>query len=145
MKEDDFSYSKNFQCIVDGYKALYKESKETESDEGTILIFQGSITEVLFGVEGINTGNYGHVSKRLQEMGCIEFISRGGGGQPSTIRLHFAPNYQQYTIHKNRKVKDKNREYLQMFAALEQRIHSLEVRLNKLDGRVAQPMDSFDD
>ncbi len=146
---DDLSYPKLFEQCVQAYKLLYAESSDPEEigiDIGNAepyRVFRGSITRIIYNVKDVNSGNYSRLMTRLKEMGCIELVERGSGTIPSVVHLHFAPDYQRYTRAKGQhtKGKKKERQLEEQIIALSARLARLEVRVNRIDGRVAAPIE----
>jgi hypothetical protein len=77
--------------------AMYGElESRAEPHENGTLRFEGSKVDAFRGLK-ISQGYYSTIFDSLTEMGCIEQVRRGSGGQGSVILLHHPPVFDEYT------------------------------------------------
>ena len=77
-------------CTVFG--AMQKVAKSEKVAGKHALVWTGHTTH-LFRELGLATPYYSSVLQRLQQMGCLKQLSRGGGSAPSRWELLDDPNF----------------------------------------------------
>lgn len=71
-----------------------------DGDEG-VYVWTGSLTR-LFPDSGVAMSNYTRVTKALRNMNSVQIIQRGGGAQPTMIKLIKKPNLADFNTAKTR-------------------------------------------
>ena len=106
------------QCLAT-YKAMLKVSTPHPEQEG-VHVFTGFTTYLIESI-GLSISNYTPVMRRLQGMGCIRQLIRGGRGIPSVWVLLKDPCEEDFTRAGQRWKRDQDR-----IAELEARVDELE-------------------
>lgn len=141
--------SEQIPAIFNHMAAMYNElESRAEPHENGTLKFEGAKTDA-FRALGVSQGYYTTIFDSLTEMGCIEQIRRGSGGQGSVILLHHPPEFDEYvSIYRTRltrpspldtirqQVKDMQRRLPEI--DLNSFILSLDKRLTEIEERLEQ-------
>jgi hypothetical protein len=117
------------QCLL-VYTTMRERSAERIADGGHTANVYVGFTTYLFEDIGLSISNYTPVMRRLQSMGCIEQLARGGRGMPSEWLLLKEPTEHDFSRSTQRWRKDR------------ERIRVLEQRLDELEALVQQHTDT---
>jgi hypothetical protein len=111
------------------YAAMYADSQvktvKISSNEGPLRVYVGFTTYLFEGI-GLTISNYTPVMRRLQGMGCVKQLVRGGRGIPSEWVLIEEPTPRSFTRSGQRWLRDRDR-----IEELEQRVDDLEAMLTQ--------------
>lgn len=126
-----------FEKIEALYKAL-NACKGEKTPKGKVIHVQRT---KVFDTLGISRGYYSILYGALEDMGCIEHVTRGTQGKPSEMILHHAPNKEQYDPKRARSsltVKRQSASLAQRVTILERRLEGIEVKeaIVALDKRI---------
>lgn len=129
-----------YDACVTVYNGMHERS--TVVHEGRV--YKGRIS-TLFGQLEVSMGLYSKVMKRLKDMGCIDQLARGGGGQPSIFMLYASPTPSAFESTRNGGYISKERattaELQTIVAYLSQRVAHLEGQMaNMVEWRQQEVM-----
>jgi hypothetical protein len=68
-----------------------KARKVSAGAEGSMIVYEGALTELITKELYLPVPYYTHVTRKLKAMGCIKQLRRGGGASPSQWQLLTAP------------------------------------------------------
>lgn len=115
------------------YRMLHREAEDVDFEGDTVRVFEGSTTNV-FNRAHLSTPYYSHVMKRLQNMGCVRQIRRGGGSSMSRWLIITEPTPEAWAqaaemsrvtarsgkvVQLEQKVRDLQRQFVEMKAVLD--------------------------
>lgn len=125
MSEIENAPPKLFIHCITVFGAMHKKAKYEELNERTVPVYEGFLTK-LFQELSLATPYYSTVMRRLQKMGCVKQLSRGGGSAPSRWELITEPEYGLYED-----VETEIKQGTSRLTLLE-RVESLEAELKEL-------------
>lgn len=116
------------------FEEMHKQSKPQKiADGGTerhALVYEGFMTQ-LFRDLNLSTPYYSKILRRLQRMGCIIQLSRGGGNAPSRWELLKEPERDAFDDAENARRRIPTR-----LGQVEQRVVDINRRLQEVEGRL---------
>lgn len=125
---------KLYQHALRVFEEMHRHSKAQKiTDGGTerhALIYEGFMTQ-LFRDLNLSTPYYSKILRRLQRMGCIIQLSRGGGNAPSRWELLKEPELDAFDDAENARRRIPTR-----LGQVEQRMVDINNRLLEVEGRV---------
>lgn len=77
--------------------SVYHEMERNSTAEGEYKVWRGSLTGV-FDELKISRTHYTLIYRILEDGGFLSKLTRGGGGKPSAVALHFAPEASSLTL-----------------------------------------------
>jgi hypothetical protein len=139
MSEVEAAPPKLFEHVCRVFAEMRKSSSPINITDGGerrhALVYEGFPTR-MFQHLGLPTPYYTSVMRRLQEMGCIRQLSRGGGGSPSRWELTDDPTFDMYAEAEKLK-----RERPTRLGMVEDNVVALTERLGTLEERFAKLID----
>jgi hypothetical protein len=129
MTEYESAPPKLFIHCITVFEQMRREATYCElTDRGEtrhVPVYEGFLTK-LFQKLGLATPMYTLVMRRLQKMGCVRQLSRGGGSAPSRWELIEEPEYGAFEEAENKKPSTR-------LSVVEDHVGDIEARLAALE------------
>lgn len=81
------------------YHEMSRQAKFVKSEETTMLVYEGRLTDLICNDVGLSVPYYTKVTYALKSMGCARQLRRGGGPSPSQWELLEAPTLEVFLAH----------------------------------------------
>jgi hypothetical protein len=90
--QEDLTVTRNSLPALYGHcQEVFATMLEQAEMDGEQMKYVGFLTKLIITELNLATPQYSATTNKLQAMGCIEQIRRGGGGSPSEWALHMPP------------------------------------------------------
>jgi hypothetical protein len=123
------------------FEAMRRAAKPVQIQDGGsdrhALVFEGFMTQ-LFRDLNLSTPYYSRILRRLQRMGCIIQLSRGGGNAPSRWELLKEPEYAEFS-----EAEQARRRVPTRLGQVEQRVVDINDRLGTLEDQFAAFLEAY--